>query len=277
MKVIWFNGNLGNQVFYCKYKEYLQKIYPNEKVVYYSNSNCPRICVDEYFELSLPERVDNIFVRFVFEILGKIFRRIPQKYVPKWYCTRKKLESSATYFEHYLQDKCFYELDDSSWLKVKKPKIFSSEFLKFENLINERKSIMVHIRRGDYLKPESDYEDLSATDYYDKAIKQALALYPDAHIFFFSDDIDFVKSVFHGENMHYVDCNRGANSYLDILLMSYANVNIIANSTFSYWGAYIGHEKKIVMYSDLWFTKESGRVMPNIMLDNWKCIKTNRK
>lgn len=277
MKVIWFNGNLGNQIFYCKYKEYLQNKYPNEKVVYYSNRKCPKICVDKYFNLSLPEEVDNIKVRFIFEILGRFFRRIPVSFVPRWYCTRKSLNSDATYFEHYLQDKSFFELDDSSWLKVKRPITFSSEYLKFEKMINEKKSIAIHIRRGDYIKLGSDYEDLSATDYYDKAIKQALAIYPDAHLFFFSDDLEFVKSKYQGENMHYVDCNRGRNSYLDIFLMSKANINIIANSTFSYWGAYMGHEKKIIMYSDLWFTKESGRVMPNIMLDNWKCIQTNRK
>lgn len=276
MKVIWFNGNIGNQVFYCKYKEYLQNKYPNEKVVYYSNSKCPKICVDKYFELSLPEKVDNANIRFIFEVLGKIFRRIPVVLVPRWYCTRKVLNSEATYFEHYLQDKSFYESDNSSWLKVKKPNSFSIEYLNFEKLINETKSIAVHIRRGDYITPESDYEDLSATDYYNNAIKEALAIYPDANIFFFSDDIEYVKSKYKGKNIYYIDCNRGENSYLDILLMSQANVNIIANSTFSYWGAYMGHENKIIMYSDLWFTKESGRRIPNIMLDSWRCIISKR-
>jgi hypothetical protein len=59
--------------------------------------------------------------------------------------------------------------------------------------------------------------------------------------------------------------------------MSQAKINIIANSTFSYWGAYMNHEKKKVMYSDLWFRNESGRQMPNIMLDSWICIETKRK
>ena len=277
MKVIWFNGNLGNQVFYCKYKEYLQRKFPNEKIKYYSNAKCPPICVEQFFQLEIPERTDTLKVRFVFEILGKLFRRMPLKYVPTWYCTRKFLDHNATYFENYLQDKSYFENEDSSWLQLKKPQSFSDRYIEFERMILNSNSIAVHIRRGDYIKPGSDYADLSSTDYYKKAIAKANEIYLDAHFFFFSDDLDFVKSVFKGDKMYYVDCNRGADSYLDILLMSKAKVNIIANSTFSYWGAYMGHEKKIVMYSDLWFTKESGRKMPDIMLNSWKCIMTNNE
>lgn len=277
MKVIWFNGNLGNQVFYCKYKEFLQKNYPGQEVYYYSNSNCPKICVEQYFYLSIPKRIDTLKVKFVFEIMGKLFRRLPLKLVPKWYCTRKELNNDAIYFEHYLQNKTFYEKEDSSWLNVRIPDGFADNYLMFENLIKTTNSVAVHIRRGDYVMPGTDYEDLSATDYYDKAIQEAMAIYPDAKFFFFSDDLDYVKSIFKEDNMYYVDCNRGADSYLDIHLMSQAKINIIANSTFSYWGAYMGHEHKIIMYSDLWFRQESGRKMPDIMLKTWKCIRTKRK
>ena len=277
MKVIWFNGNLGNQVFYCKYKEFLHNKYPNETIKYYSNSRSPKICVEQYFQLSLPDRIDSFKVRFVFEFLGKFFRRIPLKFVPKWYCTRKSLNYEASYFEHYLQDKSFFEKEDSSWLKAKKPDNFSEKYLRFENLICNTNPVAVHIRRGDYIKPGSDYEDLSATDYYEQAIKKATEVYLDSQFFFFSDDLEFVKNNFKGDNIYYVDCNRGTDSYLDILLMSQAKINIIANSTFSYWGAYMNHEKKKVMYSDLWFRNESGRQMPNIMLNSWICIETKRK
>ena len=68
MKVIWFNGNLGNQVFYCKYKEFLQKKYPENEVRYYSNAHCPKICVEQYFELTIPEKIDTLKVKFIFEI-----------------------------------------------------------------------------------------------------------------------------------------------------------------------------------------------------------------
>lgn len=277
MKVIWFNGNLGNQVFYCKYKDFIKKTYPNEEVRFYSNKQCPQISVDKYFNLTIPERIDTLKVKFIFEFFGKIFRRLPLCMVPKWYCTRKKLDHNATYFENYLQDKCYYENENSSWLQLKKPKNLSAKYLEFEHLIQSTNSVAIHIRRGDYIKVGSEYADLSSTDYYDKALKKAREIYPDSHLFFFSDDLDFVKSVYKGDKIYYVDCNRGDNSFLDILLMSQAKITIIANSTFSYWGGYMNHEKKIVIYSDLWFTLDSGRKMPNIMLNSWICINTKKK
>lgn len=54
-----------------------------------------------------------------------------------------------------------------------KPDNFSEKYLIFENLICNTNSVAVHIRRGDYIKPGSDYEDLSATDYYEQAIKKS--------------------------------------------------------------------------------------------------------
>ena len=92
---------------------------------------------------------------------------------------------------------------------------------------------------------------------------------PDAKFFFFSDDLDYVKGLFKGDNIFYVDCNKGNNGYLDIKLMSLAKVNIIANSTFSYWAAYINHEKKKVIYPKVWFDVRTGRKAPDIMLESW--------
>lgn len=278
MKVIWFNGNLGNQVFYCKFIEFLRKHYPKETIKYYCNSKCPKIRVAQCFQLTIPERTDSLKVRFVFEVLSKVFGRVrmPLRFIPKWYCPCKLLIPEATYIDNYCQDKRFYENEDSAWLQIRKPQTFSDSYLDFERMILNTHSVSVHVRRGDYLRPGIGFVNLCETDYYDKAFAKAYEIYPDAQFFFFSDDLDFVKKVFRGDNMHYVDCNRGADSYLDILLMSQAKVNIIANSTFSYWGAYMGHEHKTVICPKVWyrFKNADGRLTPDILMDSWIKIDT---
>lgn len=270
MKVICFNGNLGNQVFYCAYKDYLKRKY-NESVYYYVMHNCPRVSVDQYFDLSLPEhnKYVNIISACVFygEILLHKFLKLkmPQKLL----CGIGPITEESTFFSSYLQDKYFYEDLDSSWLKIKMPEKLSEKYKQYEAAIQGSYSITVHVRRGDYIKQGSAYIDLSSTDYYTKAIDFSLSKFPEAQIFFFSDDLEYVKEHFKYKNAHYVDCNRGADSYLDIKLMSLAKVNIMANSTFSYWGAYMGHENKVVIYPREWFSADSGRKAPNIMLDSW--------
>lgn len=276
MKVIWFNGNFGNQIFYCAYKDYLLEKYPNKKIFAYIDAKCPPVKVEERTNLMLPENSVwvNVLSFLIFKVVGVFLRRIPLKYVPKWYCGRGVINDSATFIGHSLQDKSFYENKVSNWLDIKEPDNPDSEYLEWKRRIQESQSVCVHLRRGDYVAPGSAYVDLSSTDYYPKAMDYAKSILPDAQFFFFSDDLDYVKSIFKGANIHYVDCNKGSNGYLDIKLMSLAKVNIMANSTFSYWASYINHEQKTVIYPKQWFCEWTNRKAPVIMLekDNWICL-----
>lgn len=270
MKVLWFNGNFGNQIFYCAYKDYLQENVPEENIYAYIDAKCPPVKVEDRTNLMLPKRSVWISVVsfLIFKVVGVLFRRIPLKFVPKWYCGRGPLKDSSTFVGHSMQDKFFYEDKVSSWLDIKEPDDLSCEYLEWKRLIQEGSSVCVHLRRGDYVVPGSSYVDLSSTDYYQKAMAYAKSLLPDAQFFFFSDDLNYVKSIFKGDNIYYVDCNKGSNGYLDIKLMSLAKVNIMANSTFSYWASYINHEQKTVIYPKRWFIPSSGRKAPDIMLSN---------
>lgn len=276
MKVIWFNGNFGNQIFYCAYKDYLEKKFPKEKVFAYIDKKCPPVKVEERTNLTMPKQsawVD--YASFlVFKVIGVLLRRMPLKMVPRWYCGKGELNDNATFNGHSIQVKSFYENTDSSWLQIKEPDALEDDYLKWKQLILESSSVCIHLRRGDYVKPGSAYVDLSSTDYYRKAMDYAKSILPDAKFFFFSDDLDYVKGVFQSDNVYYVDCNKGSNGYLDIKLMSLAKVNIMANSTFSYWASYIDNEHKTVIYPKQWFCEWTGRKSPDIMLEkkNWICV-----
>ena len=273
MKLIYYSGNLGNQIFQCAFKDYIEKKYPHEKVYYHRTKYCPPILVERCFDLSMPKHsfILGIIASLVFYsnlLLLRLFHiKLPQKLI----CSSGEITEYSFFFSNYLQDKYFYECKDSSWLKVRMPSVCSESYKSFEREIIESDSICVHIRRGDYVKPGSLYADLCSSDYYENAITLAKEKCPSGRLFFFSDDLKYVKDRFKDEDACFVNCNRGELSYLDMKLMSLAKINIMANSTFSYWGAYMGHEKKIVIYPKKWFTELSGRVAPDIMLDreNW--------
>lgn len=273
MKVIWFNGNFGNQIFYCAYKDYLQQKFPNEKIYAYIDAKCPPVKVEERTNLKIPKRSKcvNLVSFLVFKIIGVFLRRISVEYVPSWYCGKGKLDDNATFIGHSLQENYYYAEKDSNWLNIVVDGSYSTEYLNYECKIRSCDAICVHIRRGDYVKPGSLYEDLSATDYYDKAIEMAKSKCPKGKLFFFSDDLEYVRERFKNEKAYFVDCNKGSDGYLDMKLMSLAKICIMANSTFSYWAAYMGHENKLVIYPKKWFKEDSGRKAPDIMLkkDNW--------
>jgi hypothetical protein len=118
--------------------------------------------------------------------------------------------------------------------------------LEYISKINQDDEILVsiHFRRGDYLQFSSLNLSL---EYYKEAINNIQSLLPNKKIKYliFSNGIDWVKENFKLENCIYV---KELNRYQDMCLMSLCNHNIIANSNFSWWGAYLNQNKnKIVI------------------------------
>ena len=122
--------------------------------------------------------------------------------------------------------------------------------------ITSENSVSVHIRRGDYLKKRriDDFNVCSAA-YYRRAVEYILERMPDAIFYVFSDEPAWGQSqhIFpHGTV--YVSGHTGQNAYIDMQLMSACRHHIIANSSFSWWGAWLGQqEDTIVIAPNIWF------------------------
>lgn len=86
--------------------------------------------------------------------------------------------------------------------------------------------------------------------------------------FVFSDDIPWVKKNMSIPDAYYIDWNKHEDSYLDMYLMSQCKANIIANSTFSFWGAILGNEKEMVIRPKRWI----GNDVPDIFPSSWFSI-----
>ena len=115
--------------------------------------------------------------------------------------------------------------------------------------MQERNSVSVHVRRGDYLNPENAamFGNICTDAYYQKALEVMRNYMPDIHFYLFSDDIPYVKGKFKGENFTVVDINHGRDSFYDMWLMSRCKHHICANSTFSFWGARLNPNEDKVM------------------------------
>lgn len=124
------------------------------------------------------------------------------------------------------------------------------------SLINNTNSISLHIRRGDYISHEK-YNKLigpCSIQYYEKAINIASSKVNDPHFFVFSDDLEWVKENLRIDFPHnYISSNQGKYSYEDMYLMSLCKHNIISNSSFSWWGAWLNNNpEKIVIAPNPW-------------------------
>ena len=108
-------------------------------------------------------------------------------------------------------------------------------------------SVAVHIRRSDYV--QGSFFQPMGLDYYERAFDHISKNVADPNYFIFSDDIAWSRQqLSHLKNATFVDHNKGADSYKDLLLMSACRNQVIANSTFSWWAAWLNNfgDKKIV-------------------------------
>lgn len=111
-------------------------------------------------------------------------------------------------------------------------------------------SVSIHIRRGDYLTINGGSIVLPVS-YYQKAIQLCIEKVPDAHFYVFSDDIPWVRENMDIPSATYVDWNNKMDSWQDMFLMSNCKHNIIANSSFSWWGAWLNaNDQKLVIAPD---------------------------
>jgi hypothetical protein len=141
----------------------------------------------------------------------------------------------------------------------------------FAALMSSCNSISLHIRRGDRatIPEETAIHGLCSLEYYQTAINYIIELIENPRLFVFSDDIPWVKEYLMTIiPTTYIDHNGVDKNYMDLWLMSQCNHHIIANSSFSWWGAWIrDNPGKIVVTPKRFFNIDMKFVNP--VPDNW--------
>lgn len=156
-------------------------------------------------------------------------------------------------------------------LKLKKPIKVSD---RLREVLKNEETIFVHIRRGDFIK----YNNTLPASYYRKAKLYIEQYVHNPFYLIFSDDTEWVKKVLNfGEHAIFVK-DEGLQDFEELMIMSYCKHNIIANSTFSWWGAWLNQNenKKVIgpkqWYKKVWFHTTEEYSDCNIMPIEWKRI-----
>ena len=140
------------------------------------------------------------------------------------------------------------------------------------NQIQAGNAVSIHIRRGDYISnPKAlAIHGVCGLEYYRRSIEFIESQVKNLHFFVFTDDVKWVKQELlnHYPKMTVVDHNLGVDSYRDMQLMSACSHHIIANSSFSWWGAWLNSSTtKIVIAPKHWFA--NGREAYDLIPDSW--------
>ncbi|WPU95796.1 alpha-1,2-fucosyltransferase [Mucilaginibacter sabulilitoris] len=257
--VVIFNG-LGNQM--SQYAFYLQKKSVNKStylIDFCSSQNHNGMELHRVFDIDLKVTLFQRFLMVLFKIL----------IVEKYKIIVKPLRSLLRFFNcNVIYENFNYSFNSSyllpskgitfyygGWhsekyfLSVKDKIVKEFEFLKpidpenvdYIHSISKHNSIGIHIRRGDYLDADNFnlFGDVCNKAYFEAAIDLIENKLNNPHFFVFSNDMSWVKANLFMNKVTYITCNNGKNSWKDMYLMSLCKHNIISNSTFSWWGAWL--------------------------------------
>ena len=274
--IIRFQGGLGNQMFiYAFYLSLKHKSF---------FSLCNIDPLDSWFVhggIKIHEIFSNINI-YSYKFYRRQRKFYASKYlVPTTSYIREKHELYGVYNKSYFLPCSIVNIYEGFWqseqyfkgVEKKIRKAFDFELKKLnqkskEILINiiTTNSVSIHIRRCDYLEHES-FCDICNVRYYIEATNYIKQKIDNVIFYVFSDDIPWVKGNLDIENIQYIDWNQGKDSWQDMCLMANCKHNIIANSTFSWWGAWLNKNKnKIVVSPNKWNNKKS---FSDIIPENW--------
>lgn len=166
----------------------------------------------------------------------------------------------------YFQTEKYFIKYRNKILDYFKPTEEIKEYLKKYDSLLEGNTCSVHVRRGDYLRFPNDHPTLS-NDYYNNSFKN---MKKGTKFIVFSDDINWCKENLKGDNLTYID---EKDDYINLLLMSLCKHNIIANSSFSWWGAWLNKNKnKTVIAPKEWFGVNKNLNTKDLIPSKWITI-----
>ncbi len=275
MIIVEFNGGLGNQMFqyalYLQLKECGRSVKIDKSSRYGTGASRP-FCL-EVFDIEKDYAVQEELSQYKDEktgyvnqvrrkIFGKketIFREVDEKYLGE---VLEQKEGIITGF--WQSEEYFKGVKEQVRMLYNKERVLDPANREILRRIKFSNSISMHIRRGDYTWSDVSaiFGGICTADYYKKAMSYFRSEYTDSKFYIFTNDPEWARQNYTEEDCCIVDSNHEEQGYLDLYLMSFCKHHIIANSSFSWWGAWLGRNKeKQVIAPQRWTnSKEDNRI-----------------
>ena len=283
MKIVRIIGGLGNQMFQFAFYLALKERYNDVMLdtssfgIYTHNGfELDKIFHIEYTKASKRERMilsyqgDEILMR----VLRKLLKQRKTEYVEPYLCfdeTVTSLSCDKYYIGYWQSYKYFINIESAIRKQFCFSQVLSSKNEAVKKWMLNSNSVSLHVRLGDYVN-NSVYSNICTSDYYNKAIDMIQSKVSEPIFFIFSDDTTWCKNNLQIPCCNIIDWNNNEESYWDMYLMTCCKHNIIANSSFSWWGAWLNTTPgKIVVAPGKWINDNRVQIS-DIIPSDWICI-----
>lgn len=281
MVIVRIYEGLGNQLFQYAYARALnlstkQKVFLDFRETGSREDEkklTPRACGLKNFRIALPvcTNVEHFYPYINnYKMIEKIKTWPMQKCIPYKYFSQsiplyeeRLMDLKGNwYLQGWFQDGRYFQ----SYADIIKREIMPKKKIKISSelkrIIHLKNTVSIHFRRSDFKKNRNT---LPVTYYYN-AMRYMQNVADDPFWIIFSDDIDWVKkNIDFGRGCYFLSEKENLKDYEELMVMSCCKNHIIANSTYSWWGAWLGrNQNKIVVGPNKWFLRKSygSEIMP---------------
>ncbi|EJV0269866.1 alpha-1,2-fucosyltransferase, partial [Vibrio parahaemolyticus] len=282
-------GGLGSQMFaYALYLSLKERFGDQESVLldtsfYRKNKQHNGYELERLFNIK--EQPNNLFTKGILLNRGFVFKKLRKLLLKRLDAADNNYNfdpnvfnnESTLYIQSWTSWKYFSDCTDLVQSAFTFKPLKDEKNIEISNIITSVNSVSIHVRRGDYLNSPA-LSGLAPLWYYRNAIKHLEENTNNPTYFVFSDDIQWCRDNLALSNAHYIDWNIGEDSYKDIQLMSLCKHNIIPNSSFSWWGAFLNENSdKIVIAPETWGNKSVGVELKDMNYPSWLVIPNTEK
>lgn len=256
-------GGLGNQMFQYAFGRYLSIKHKTLLKYHFTNAlfNTQRRFELDVFNIQAAEAASEDLQKLGImqnRVLNRIFYLFDERYgiqfnkhivtqkYPYTFNSGYLAIKDNSYIQGYWADERYFKSIEDIIRKEFTPKEkLDEKNQKILEQIQNTMSVSIHVRRGDYITNRTNIPKFIGLDYYVNNINKIKKLIPNPVFFVFSDDIPWCKKNLDQlpNNIYYINHNTGKNSYKDLVLMSTCKHNIIANSSFSWWGEWLNKNR----------------------------------
>lgn len=280
MITIYLSGGLGNQMFQFS-AAYQISLYKKTSVkINIAN------CTVRNYELDIFPLIKNKFIPSKFKTslnlkvlrpFNFFFRRNDffESHPFVYDLNIEKVSNNTNLVGYFQSEKYFLENRKDILNIFKFEKSDDSKFLSIKKIIEDSQSVSIHVRRGDYVenKNANKYHGTLPISYYKKATNFIVSHVKNPKFFLFSDDLHWAKQNFSFlQSFYLVDINTGKLAYRDMHLMSLCKHNIIANSSFSWWGAWLNQNSSKIVIAPRRWVKEKSEPILDIIPKSWHAL-----
>lgn len=274
MRLIKMTGGLGNQMFIYALYLRMRRDFPDTRIdlsdmMHYRVHNgyemhrvfgLPKVefCINR----TLKKILEFLFFRTILERKqGGSLRPYRKSYVWPWVYFKGFYQTERYFEDHRDEVRKAFTFDMTQANEQSRALV--------ERLADDENAVSIHVRRGDYLLPQhaASMGGVCTGTYYANALRMMGKRVKEPHYYVFSDDMDWVREHLPLPDAIYVDWNKGADSWQDMMLMSRCSHHIIANSSFSWWGAWLSASPEKVVIAPCRWVRQSDDT--TILPESW--------